>query len=170
MHKPHLESLPIISSTSIVLPDRREGPNIVDQRQTELAHDVLALVPSAPPPVDDNREPDQRKSSPSERTRRVNGRACIRAWRQRPPPPNIIPITDVHISGRDDQVVSDESAVGSHLGPSIGIRIDGGSRRCRSRENVIETAYFTHTDAGAVRVVELPPSYNELPSQSTHRQ
>lgn len=46
--------------------------------------------------------------------------------------------------------------------------MNGGSES-PSREHVIEPAYFAHTDAGEVRVVESPPSYNELPSQSTHQ-
>ena len=39
---------------------------------------------------------------------------------------------------------------------------DGRLQRNESRENVMETEYVRHTDAGRVRVVELPPSYNEL--------
>lgn len=43
-------------------------------------------------------------------------------------------------------------------------RADGRAGRNRSRPNVAETEteYFRHTGAGAVRVVELPPSYNEV--------
>ena len=49
-------------------------------------------------------------------------------------------------------------------------RVDGGSGRRRSRENLIRTAYFTHTDAGEVRLVELPPSYTGLQFQSSTQQ
>ena len=41
-------------------------------------------------------------------------------------------------------------------------RTDGRLRRGESRENGMETEYVRHTDAGTVRVIELPPSYNEL--------
>ena len=44
-------------------------------------------------------------------------------------------------------------------------RTDGHLQGDGSRENVIGTEYLRHTDAGAVRVVELPPSYNELQPQ-----
>ena len=45
-------------------------------------------------------------------------------------------------------------------------RTDGRLRRDESRENVMETQYVRHTDAGTVRVVELPPSYNEIQPES----
>ena len=45
-------------------------------------------------------------------------------------------------------------------------RTDGRHRRDERRENPMETQYVRHTDGGTVRVVELPPSYNELPPQS----
>ena len=41
-------------------------------------------------------------------------------------------------------------------------RTDGRLRRDESQEYVMETEYVRHTDGGTVRVVELPPSYNEL--------
>ena len=44
-------------------------------------------------------------------------------------------------------------------------RTDGRLRRDGSRGDVMETEYVRHTDAGTVRVVELPPSYNELQPQ-----
>ena len=47
--------------------------------------------------------------------------------------------------------------------------MDGVAGSRQSRENLIRTAYFTHTDAGAVRLVELPPSYNGLQVRSMHR-
>ena len=48
-------------------------------------------------------------------------------------------------------------------------RTDGRLQRDESRENVLETRYVRHTDAGTVRVVELPPSYNQLqpPSEAS---
>ena len=45
-------------------------------------------------------------------------------------------------------------------------RTDGRLQRDESRENVTETRYVRHTDGGTVRVVELPPSYNEIQPQS----
>ena len=45
-------------------------------------------------------------------------------------------------------------------------RTDGRLRRDERRESVMETRYVRHTDAGTVRVVELPPLYNELQLQS----
>ena len=48
-------------------------------------------------------------------------------------------------------------------------RTDARLQRDESRENVMETRYVRHTDAGTVRVVELPPSYNQLqpPSEAS---
>ena len=45
-------------------------------------------------------------------------------------------------------------------------RADGRLRRDESGGGVTETRYVRHTDAGTVRVVELPPSYNEIQPQS----
>jgi hypothetical protein len=67
-----------------------------------------------------------------------------------------------------DQAVNEEYAFGSRRGLSIRARMDGagtvyGSRGNRSRQqNEIGTEYVRHTDAGVVRVVELPPLYNDL--------
>ena len=66
-----------------------------------------------------------------------------------------------------DGPVSAKYAFGSRRGPSMRARMEGagnvsGSGGNRSRESGIGTEYVRHTDAGAVRVVELPPLYNEL--------
>ena len=45
-------------------------------------------------------------------------------------------------------------------------RTNGRLQRDERPEDVMETRYVRHTDAGTVRVVELPPSYNELQPQS----
>ena len=45
-------------------------------------------------------------------------------------------------------------------------RTDGRLHWDERRESVMETRYVRHTDGGTVRVVELPPSYNELQPQS----
>ena len=70
-------------------------------------------------------------------------------------------------NGNGDQAVNEEYAFESRRGLSMRARMDGagnvyGSRGNRSRENEIETEYVRHTDAGAVRVVELPPLYTDL--------
>ena len=81
--------------------------------------------------------------------------------------------TGAHSGADGDQPVSAEYAFGSLRGLSMRARVEGaasalgsgsGGNRSRSRENGNErgTEYVRHTDAGAVRVVELPPLYNEL--------
>ena len=81
-----------------------------------------------------------------------------------------IPSTSGHTTGSDygdvdnrDQAVNDEYEVESRHG--LGLRMDGRSGRRRRRESMTQTTYFTHTDAGVVRVVELPPSYHDLQFQ-----
>jgi len=77
-----------------------------------------------------------------------------------------VPRPSISVRGDDDddgdgsQAVSEEYAFGSRLGLSMRARTDGnvyGSRENRSREHEIATEYVGHTDASAVRVVELPP-------------
>ena len=78
----------------------------------------------------------------------------------------------MHAIGSDDnrdQGVGEEYALDARCGLSVRVRKGGGSGRRRSRENVIGTAYLTHTDAGAVRVVELPPSYIDLRFLPAHQ-
>ena len=70
-------------------------------------------------------------------------------------------------NGNGDQTVNEEYAFESRRGLSMRARMDRsgnvyGSRGNRSRESEIETEYVRHTDAGLVRVVELPPLYNDL--------
>ena len=69
--------------------------------------------------------------------------------------------------GDGNQVVSAEYAFGSRRGLSMRARMDGagnvyGPRENRSRENEIETEFERHTDAGAVRDVDLLPLYDDL--------
>ena len=70
----------------------------------------------------------------------------------------------MHAIGSDDgdQGVGEKYPFDGRRGLSVRVRMDGDSGRRRSGGNVIGTAYLTHTDAGAVRVVELPPSYIDL--------
>ena len=71
-----------------------------------------------------------------------------------PPSPVIAPSVGMEEDDDGDQVVGSRA------------RTDGRLRRDESRENVMETQYVRHTDAGTVRVVELPPSYNEIQPES----
>ena len=69
--------------------------------------------------------------------------------------------------GDGNQAVSEEYAFGSRHGLSMRARMDGagnvyGSGENRNWENEIGMEYVRHSDAGAVRVVELPPLYNDL--------
>jgi len=69
--------------------------------------------------------------------------------------------------GGGDQAVNEEYAFGSRRGLSMRARMDRagdvfGSSGNPSRGNEIGTEYIRHTDAGTVRVVELPPLYNDL--------
>ena len=70
--------------------------------------------------------------------------------------------------GEGDQAVNEEHAPGSRHGLSMRVRMDGagnvygGSIGNRTQENEIGTEYVRHTDAGTVRVVELPPLYDDL--------
>ena len=78
----------------------------------------------------------------------------------------------VYTTGRKtggDEAVSEEHPVGSPRWLGIGGRVDRSSPVPQIQEGVIPTTYFTHADAGEVRVVELPPPYNELQLQSTQR-
>jgi len=62
--------------------------------------------------------------------------------------------------GDGDQAVDEGYAPGSRRGLSMRARTDGAGNR--TRENEFGTAYVRHADAGAVRVVELPPLYDDL--------
>ena len=71
--------------------------------------------------------------------------------------------TDGDEAGSEERAVEHESL--RWLG--IRARVDRNSPMPQIQEGVIPTTYLTHTDAGEVRVVELPPPYNELQLQST---
>ena len=101
-------------------------------------------------------------------------------WSPSPPPPSGVGVWggdgdgDDSRDGDGDQAVNEEYAFGSRRGLSLRARMDragnvyGGSRggnRSRDEdedESEIATEYVRHTDAGVVRVVELPPLYHDL--------
>jgi len=135
--------------------DRTPEPDPEHERQPWSAHPYahpLASVNPAPPPV--RRGSARGPSSPG---------VGVGVWGD-----------DDDSGDRDgDQAVNEEYAFGSRRGLSMRARADGaagnvygGSRgnrtRTRTRENELGTEYVRHTDAGAVRVVELPPLYNDL--------
>ena len=90
----------------------------------------------------------------------------------RPPPASSLPRTSISVLGDDDdgeggqdqdQAVSEEYAFGSRRGLSMRARMNGvGGVYSPQQVNEMETQYIRHTDAGVVRVVELPPMYGEL--------
>jgi len=76
----------------------------------------------------------------------------------------------VYTTGRGtdgDEAGSEERAVESLRWLGIRARVDRNSPMPQIQEGVIPTTYLTHTDAGEVRGLELPPPYNELQLQST---
>ena len=76
-----------------------------------------------------------------------------------PPSPVTAPRVGIEPTGTYTGDDDGDQLVGSRA------RIDRRRRRDGSRGDVMETEYVRHTDAGTVRVVELPPSYNELQPQ-----
>jgi len=85
----------------------------------------------------------------------------------RPPPQHTDTTYDVRRDGDDGDEISEEHAFGPRRGLSMRARMDRAGNIyspgvSRSRENEIGMEYVRHTDAGAVRVVELPPLYNDL--------
>lgn len=80
---------------------------------------------------------------------------------RRPPEPVTRPSVGVHDEEGGEEVRG-EYAFESHSRSSSRLSMDGHSERNRGQPNATGTEYFRQTDAGAVRVVELPPSYNEL--------
>jgi hypothetical protein len=68
--------------------------------------------------------------------------------------------------GDGDQAVSEEYAFGSRRGLSMQAKLDGAgsafSNRSRENEVEVETQYIRHTDAGVIKVVELPPLYHDV--------
>jgi len=82
---------------------------------------------------------------------------------------SLVPLPSTGVRGDDDddgdrnQAVSEEYAFGSRHGLSMRARVDGaGNVYGSSWENDIGMEYVRHTDAGAVRVVDLPLLYNDL--------
>ena len=74
------------------------------------------------------------------------------AWR----PPSLVTIPSVSMepTGTGDGDDARDQLVGGRA------RTDGRPRRDGGRGDVIETQYVRHTDAGGVRAVEPPPSYD----------
>ena len=146
----------------VASPDERKDRRIahgippVDRGQINSA-DVLAESRSDLPPGEQNGEPEQHvlsTVSDSTAITVVNPTPPLaRHDSQRTPP-----------AGPNDggQIVNMEHTSEAHQSPNNQARTDGSSGSNGRRENVIGTEYLRHTDAGAVRVVELPPSYNEL--------
>jgi len=178
---------PIVPSTRIALADQREvlnvahGVLVVDGRQTEHV-DVLTQPRSHPPPGEHNREPEQHASSAHSRADPLvsidPGPPPDRQnSTRRQPSPVTIPGSVVHTTQREDedsgggpQTVSREVALDTRNGLRIRRGMDEDSTRRWSQENVVPIAFFTHTDAGEVRLVELPPSYHDLQFQSTRQE
>ena len=175
---------PIVPSTRIASTDQREaldvahGVLVVDGKQTEHI-DVPAQSRSHPPPSEHNREPEQHASRAHSRTDPL---ASIdpgappdrQNSTRRQPSPVTIPGICVHTTQGEDedrgggpQAVSQGVALDTRNGSSVRGGTYGDSARRWSQENVAPTAFFTHTDAGEVRLVELPPSYRDLQFQST---
>ena len=178
---------PIVPSARIALPDQREvlnvahGVLVVDGRQTEHV-DVLAQSRSHAPPSEHNREHEQHASSAHSRADPLASNdpgppPDQRTSARRQPSPVTIPGIGVSTTQREDedsgggsQAVSQEVALDTRNGSSFRGGMDGDSERRWNQENVATTAFFTHTDAGAIRLVELPPSYRDLQFQSTPRE
>ena len=151
------EPLSIISLSGVGLLESREDPNIARSAQTER-REVLAESHLNASTGQHNGESEQHSSSAPAYTWRLSTLLA--------PPTSPLPIPSVgmHAIGSDDgdQGVGEEYPFDGRRGLSVRVRMDGDSGRRRSGGNVIGTAYLTHTDAGAARVVELPPSYIDL--------
>ena len=155
----------IISLTCVGLLESREYPNIAHGAQAEPRE---ALAQS---------HLDVTTGQHSEESEQHSSSVPVYSWRLStllapPTSPLSIPSVGMHATGSDDDGdhgVGEEYAFDARRGLSIRVRMDGGSGRRQSRENVIGTAYLTHTDAGAVRVVELPPSYIDLRFLPAHQ-
>ena len=142
----------------------------VNERQAEF-DDVLAQ-----PRLDPSR--DGHDHEPERHTRNTHSYAnplpsvgptpppARRNSARRPSSPVAIPSVGVHTTkGNDDgdEAVGTEDTSLSRHGLSTGTRNP-------SQENVIGTEYSRHTDAGMVRVVELPSSYDDLRLQPAHQE
>jgi len=173
---------PIVSSTDGALLHQWEDTNTaygVDEKRTDLG-DVLTQYRSGlsrdEHDRNSEREPERQawtahpyanplaSVNPSPTPTRRSP-----AWSTSSP----VPLPSISVRGDDDddgdgnQAVSEEYAFASRRGLSMRARMGGaggvyGSRETRGRENEIGTEYVRHTDAGAVRVVELPPLYDNL--------
>jgi len=78
---------------------------------------------------------------------------------QEHPPLSLVttPSVSMEPTGTDDGDDDGDQLVGGRA------RTDGRPRRDEGWEDVMETQYVRHTDAGAIGVIELPPSYHDLP-------
>ena len=170
------EPLSIISLTGVGLSESREYPNIAHGAQRE-PHEAVTQTHSGATTGQHNGELEQHSSSVPAYTWGPSTLPPPPARRNSRGPPLLLPIPSVGMraAGSDDEndegeTVGEEYTFGARRGLSVRVRMDGGTGRRRSRENVIGTAYLTHTDAGVVRVIELPPSYNDLQFQPAHQQ
>ena len=173
-----IEPLSIVSLTGVGLLESRQRPNIAHGAQGEPREAVIHTHSDASTGQHHNGESEQLSSSMPAHNWSLSTLPAPPARHnssQGPPLPLTIPSVDMHAAGIDDEndegeTVGEEYAFGARRGLSVRVRMEGISGRRRSRENVIGTAYLTHTDAGVVRVIELPPSYNDLRFQPAHQE
>jgi len=175
---PNVFPLPpsIVPPDRVISLDRREDPDIsqgvrgVDERLTWPVDD-LGQSPSDPPPQGQH---TSKAHSPANHLASANPalRHIRRSSARRPLSQVEVHNEVVYTTRRgtdEEEAVSEEHAVGPPRWLGIGARVGRSSPMPQIQERVIPPTYFTHTDAGEVRVVELPPPYNELQWQSTHR-
>ena len=155
---------PVVSPNGAEEPRGAYGVPGADEKRTELG-DVLARSRSqAHAPRDERAWAHEPQPHPF-----ANPLAAVSP---RPPPASSLLSTSISVLGDDDdgeggqdqdQAVSEEYAFGSRRGLSMRARMNGvGGGYSPQQVNEMETQYIRHTDAGVVRVVELPPMYGEL--------
>ena len=155
------------------------GVPVADEKQTELG-DVLTQSRLDPSRGEQHDRTPERGPAPHPWGAHpyANPLAAVN-----PPPPPVprsaargpsslvpLPSTGMRGDGDDgegDEAVSEEYAFGSRRGLSMRARMNGVGNVYspigdRTQVNEIATEYIRHTDAGVVRVVELPSMYGEL--------
>ena len=171
-----LESSPVVPLTDDALLERWEDPSMVygvpttDEKQTELGDVLSQLHPDPSPRNDHNREPESHPWSAHPYANPLASASPVPSSPPPPPPPTAsASVRETWGDDNDDgdRAVSEEYAFGSRRGLTMRARMDRagnvyGSVGDRSRDDEIGTEYVRHTDAGTVRVVELPPLYNDL--------
>ena len=116
-------------------------------------HRLLSKRPLIPPSTDIEQGPS---STHLVANPRVSSAPAQPDPAQTPPLPVTAPRVGIEPMGTYTEDGDGDQLVGGRG------RTDGRLQRDESRENGMETEYVRHTDAGTVRVVELPPSYNEI--------